>query len=126
MNISGIRPKEEFYKYNEIQQNEQRCQIIQEHEKEREREQLQAMAPKEGEDKKQEMSAQEHAQRQRYVTMDFAMRGNDSRLEDLDMQQAISDMKKDAVLQQYQFFVGESRELEKKLLSVRPLEDFTL
>ena len=29
MNISGIRPNEEFYRYNTIQQNEERSQQIQ-------------------------------------------------------------------------------------------------
>lgn len=39
---------------------------------------------------------------------DFGYIGKDSDIEDLDMQKAISDMKKDQVLQQYQYFVGSS------------------
>lgn len=35
--------------------------------------------------------------------------GSESGLAGLDMQKAISDMKKDAVLQEYQYFVGSSR-----------------
>ena len=35
--------------------------------------------------------------------------GKDSSLENLDMQKAISDMKKDEILQDYQYFVGSSR-----------------
>lgn len=37
--------------------------------------------------------------------------GKDSDIRSLDMQKAISDMRKDQVLQQYQFFVGSSRAL---------------
>lgn len=37
--------------------------------------------------------------------------GNDSSLDNLDMQKAISDMRKDQVLQGYQYFVGSSRNL---------------
>lgn len=42
---------------------------------------------------------------------DYAYLGKDSDIENLDMQKAISDMKKDQVLQQYQYFVGSSRDL---------------
>lgn len=42
---------------------------------------------------------------------DFGYIGKDSVIEDLDMQKAISDMKKDQVLQQYQYFVGSSETL---------------
>ena len=37
--------------------------------------------------------------------------GNDSSLDNLDMQKAVSDMKKDHVLQEYQYFVGSARNL---------------
>lgn len=37
--------------------------------------------------------------------------GKDSDIRNLDMQKAISDMQKDQVLQQYNFFVGSAREL---------------
>lgn len=36
----------------------------------------------------------------------FEMTGRDSDIEQLDIQKAISDMKKDSILEQYQFFVG--------------------
>lgn len=35
--------------------------------------------------------------------------GSESNLNDLDMQKAISDMKRDSVLQEYQYFVGSSQ-----------------
>ncbi|MDD6810810.1 MAG: hypothetical protein PUD93_02935 [Lachnospiraceae bacterium] len=40
--------------------------------------------------------------------------GNDSSLDNLDMQKAVSDMKKDMVLQEYQYFVGRSGNLFEK------------
>ncbi len=42
---------------------------------------------------------------------DFGYLGKDSDITDLDMQKAISDMKKDQVLQQYQYFVGNAENL---------------
>ena len=38
----------------------------------------------------------------------FDMKGRESELASLDMQKAVSDMQKDQVLQQYQFFVGDT------------------
>lgn len=43
---------------------------------------------------------------------DYGYIGSDSDIAALDMQKAISDMQKDKVLQQYQYFVGESRNLQ--------------
>lgn len=40
---------------------------------------------------------------------DYGYIGMDSDIEKLDMQKAISDMKKDSILWQYQYFVGSSR-----------------
>lgn len=45
---------------------------------------------------------------------DYGYLGKDSNIEDLDVQKAISDMRKDQVLQQYQYFVGDSRKLLQK------------
>lgn len=42
---------------------------------------------------------------------EFGYLGQDSDIRSLDMEQAISDMKKDEVLQQYQYFVGRSQNL---------------
>ena len=39
---------------------------------------------------------------------DFSYIGRDVDIENLDMQKAVSDMKKDGILSQYQFFVGTS------------------
>ena len=42
---------------------------------------------------------------------DFGYIGQDSDIASLDMQKAISDMKKDSILQQYQYFVGSAENL---------------
>ena len=42
---------------------------------------------------------------------DFGYIGQDSDIHSLDVEKAISDMRKDQVLQQYQYFVGSSRDL---------------
>ncbi len=42
---------------------------------------------------------------------DFGYIGKDSDIHSLDVEKAIDDMKKDRVLQQYQYFVGSSRNL---------------
>ncbi len=49
----------------------------------------------------------------------FGYIGNDSSLDNLDMQKAISDMRKDQILQGYQYFVGSSR----NLFAGQPSED---
>lgn len=43
---------------------------------------------------------------------DFSFLGSEFKLEDLDMQKAISDMRKDSILQDYQFFVGTSEGID--------------
>ena len=41
---------------------------------------------------------------------DYSYIGSDSEIGDLDMQKAISDMRKDSILQDYQYFVGSSQD----------------
>ena len=53
------------------------------------------------------------------------MKGIASDIASLDVEKAVSDMKKDQVLQQYQFFVGE-RMSQTGLLYIRPNENFSL
>ena len=52
------------------------------------------------------------------------MKGADSDINSLDVDRAISDMQRDQVLQQYQFFVGE-RQAQTGAMT-RPVEDFSL
>lgn len=54
----------------------------------------------------------------------YDLKGADSELMSLDVEKAISDMKRDQVLQQYQFFIGESQ--AEQLLESRNQENFLL
>lgn len=48
---------------------------------------------------------------------DFSYIGSDFELNNLDMEKAISDMKKDKVIQDYQFFVGSSENVNEMFAS---------
>lgn len=127
MNISGIRTYAGFYDYNTIKQSEMRSQQIQE-----------AKAAT-----GQEYTMQEDAKVAEEVmvvsgpdngALNFAeqyqpdavyeMKGADSDILKLDVEKAISDMKKDEVLLEYQFFVNSGAGLENTVKSVR--EQFVL
>ena len=107
MNISGIRPTESFYSYNSIKLSELRNQQIA-----AAKEASVVRVPKEAD----EMSVAENIPVQNYTSYDYAQRYNsddifelkgiDSDITNLDVQKAVSDLDKDQVLQQYQFFVG--------------------
>jgi len=43
---------------------------------------------------------------------DFGYIGKDASIKSLDMEKAISDMKKDGILEEYQYFVGSSKNLD--------------
>lgn len=109
MNISGIRPSQGFYDYNYIKLNELRGQKI--------AESMQAQA---------EISVQEpvdremdsHVREQNYTSYNYAkeyrpdetfdMIGVDSDIHSLDVQKAVSDLEKDQIIRQYQYFVNDS------------------
>ena len=115
MNISGIRTGAGFYDYNSIKINEVRSQQIQEA---RESEQIPVTGTVEQNDstdaKVEQIPA---AQKEDYGVADFNakyqpdasydLKGVDSDISKLDVEKALSDLKKDQVLQQYQFFVGD-------------------
>ncbi len=136
MNISGIRTCAGFYDYNTIKLNEVRSQQI----KEAKASEMEEVSLKEqstdaaleagyeepvkpsGVDK----GAEEFAKNYQPDAV-YELKGIDSDIATLDMEKAISDMKKDQVLQQYQFFVSESIALENESLkSVREMENFYL
>lgn len=136
MNISGIRTSAGFYDYNIIRLNEVRSQQVRE-----------AKASEQEEAKSNEITAIETAE----VSYDtpvkpagvdkgaeefaksyqpdavYELKGVDSDITSLDMAKAISDLKKDQVLEQYQFFVGDSIAQEnEKLTAYRANENFYL
>lgn len=111
MNISGIRASAGFYEYNDIKSSELRGQQIQ-----------QAKAQEAKQEQPQE-EAQSMQYQQNFTSYDYAkqyepeatyeMKGADSDIALLDVEKVLSDVQKDAVLQQYQFFVGESENQTK-------------
>ena len=111
MNISGIRPSAEFYSYNSIKVNELRNQQIME-------------SKKTGQDNN-DVNSDDNTKKiqndpqinQSFSSFDYAkgynpeetyeLKGVDCDIASLDIQKAVSDLDKDKVLQQYQFFVGD-------------------
>ncbi len=69
------------------------------------REEASALAPERQDAKLEDISLTFNKQEQ------FGYVGQDSDIRALDMERAISDMKKDQVLQQYQYFVGSAKNL---------------
>ena len=109
MNISGMRPYAGFYDYNSIKAAELRSQQIAVVQNE----------PLSGDSSGNRAEDEKFAwntPKQTYTSYDFAqsfnpdetyeLKGEDSDISSLDIQKAISDMEKDQVLQQYQYFVG--------------------
>ena len=114
MTISGIRPYAGFYEYNSIKANELRAEQIAATQK------ASSVEAEEVSTETQSAAVQMPAPEQNFTAFDYAqnyrsdetyeLKGKDSDLASLDMQKAISDLDKDQVLQQYQFFVGENIE----------------
>lgn len=114
MNISGIRPYAGFYDYNSIKAEALRSQQIAEAQptislQQREEPQVTVTeVPVE-----QNFDSYDFAQTYRSGET-YELKGKDSDLESLDVQKAVSDLGKDQVLQQYQYFVGSSDAVIKK------------
>lgn len=98
MNISGIRPYGGAYDYNSIQGVGTQQSVAAEN----------ASPVSERDYGKQSFGAVDFA-RQYQPEASYELKGADSDIHSLDMERAISDLQKDQVLQQYQFFIGESR-----------------
>ena len=105
MNISGIRPTAGFYSYNSIKINELRNQQL-------------AVTTQEKVVKKESVIEQEETPvEQTFSSLDFAqtykpdatyeLKGEDSDVSGLDVEKTLSDLEKDKVLEQYQYFVGD-------------------
>ncbi len=121
MNISGIRASAGFYEYNDIKSSELRGQQIQQA-KAQEQEQL----PEEAQSV-QNFTSYDYA-KQYEPEATYEMKGADSDIALLDVEKVLSDVQKDVVLQQYQFFVGESENQTKSVrdTSVDFGENFTI
>lgn len=113
MNISGIRISARFYDYNSIEerQTKQAVQPLPEEEKGA----VQAAQPMEEQEEqtpaasvrtKSDSGAVDYAKRYR-PDMAYEIKGVDSNIAALDVELALSDLRKDQILEQYQSFVGE-------------------
>lgn len=127
MNISGIRTYAGFYDYNTIKQSEMRSQqiqeakaaTVQEYAMQEEIKATEEVAVVSGPDQ----GALDYAEQYQPDAV-YEMKGADSDILKLDVEKAISDMKKDEVLQEYQFFVNSGAGLENAVSSVQ--EQFVL
>lgn len=133
MNISGIRTNAGFYDYNSIKINEVRSQQIQEAKESSQIPVTNTAEPEDNGDARQIPKVQQEDQgiadfNARYQPdASYELKGIDSDLSKLDVEKALSDLKEDQVLQQYQFFVGdEPFASTEKLKQVREEENFWL
>lgn len=135
MNISGVRPYAGFYEYNSIRSAELRSsQVMAANEQS-------AKDAMDGERKNSQSTVVPEAA-QNFTSFDFAqsydpnasydLKGTDSDINNLDTMKAISDLDKDLVLRQYQYFVGTKDNGVTQIASepagnvVRGAEDFSL
>ena len=114
MNISGIRTYAGFYDYNSIKSQEARHQQIAEAKAEMDEKESTVQATEQENVQAQRVKAEpdngavEYAKKYQ-PDATYELKGMNSDIMNLDVQKALSDMKKDQVLQQYHFFVGESQ-----------------
>ena len=124
MNVSGIRPYSGFYNVNSISATHNDVTVPKPMEAEQEEQKVERSEESVAAARsKQTFGAYDYAEQYR-PTEDFEVNAKDSDLRSLDVQKAISDMRKDQAIQQYQVFVGEKNGAEEK--AVRGAEDFSL
>ncbi len=119
MNVSGVRPYAGFYQYNSIRLNEARNAQIAASESVSKNAQNAAVetqnpvaaveAVAKQERKPQTFSSYDFAQQYK-PDETFDLKGVDSDINSLDVQKAVSDVAKDNMLQEYQFFVDSNPE----------------
>ena len=127
MNVSGIRPYSGFYNVNNISNVHNNAHVEEPKEVAKEEEvkvevNEEALAAAKS---KQTFGAYDYAEQYR-PTETFEVNSKESDLRSLDVEKAISDMRKDQAIQQYQFFVGEKNATGAETQPVRGSEDFAL
>ena len=135
MNLSGIRPSQSFYDYNYIKLNELRSQQI-----------SAAAAQSQVAPASQEPVVGDSDSRpveQNYTSFNYAKEyrpdetydlvGADSDIHSLDLQKVMSDLEKDKVIRQYQYFVNDdglsgfvAKEKDQSEVVLRSGENFML
>ena len=124
MNISGIRIQAGFYDYNTIKNTQIQEESVPDTVDAVGKDICVTEITETERDNKPDHGAAEYA-KQYQPDAEYDLKGIASDITSLDVEKAISDMKKDQVLQQYQFFVGE-RMSQTGLLYIRPNENFSL
>ena len=112
MNISGIRPTAGFYSYNSIKTNVLRGQQIMANQKE-EVTQEESSDEDEYSRRKQNFTSFDYAKNYRPDVI-YDLNRNEADIELLDIGKMKEDLKKDQILQQYQYFVR-GTEYEEKI-----------
>ncbi|MBQ8626966.1 MAG: hypothetical protein IJ419_12455 [Agathobacter sp.] len=115
MNVSGVSPSAGIYTYNSIRLNELRNQQIaasKEAHMQQEVQNVEAQTVYEQEQQaafrlEQTYTSYDYAQEYRAGEV-YELKGDDSDITKLDVVKAISDLDKDQILQQYQYFVGDA------------------
>lgn len=128
MNISGIRPSIGFYDYNGIKKTDLQAVAAPETTTEAKNSpQAAGVAQRSPEvEAKQTFGAYDYASQYK-PDATYSLKGEMSDIRSLDVEKAISDMQKDEVLHQYQFFVGsEIGASMPAAASKRGAEDFSL
>lgn len=128
MYLSGIRPGAGFYDYNiknsDVALEKQPAETAVSPVEEEQADNVPELASQEILEIREDHGAEEFAGRYQPEVL-YQRREAASDIASLDVEQAISDMKRDQILQQYQFFVGESR-AEELLAAEREPENFFL
>ena len=113
MNVSGVSPSAGIYTYNSIRLNELRSQQIATSQEARMQQDLEAaelsgaLAQEEALQLEQSYTSYDYAQEYRADEI-HELKGEDADITKLDVAKAVSDMEKDQILQQYQYFVGDA------------------
>lgn len=137
MNVSGVSPSAGIYTYNSIRLNELRSQQIAASQEARSQQDVELVAAS-GAFVQEERAAL--PLEQTYTSYDYAqeyragetyeLKGEDADIASLDVAKAVSDMEKDQILQQYQFFVGDASYASAKEnvaeMALRSGENFSL
>lgn len=125
MNVSGVSPSAGIYTYNSIRLSElrnQQIQAAQEGRSVQEAQVAQEKLPIHAEDIRAQQTYTSYNYAQEYRAGEvYDLKGVDADLAKLDVEKAVSDMEKDQILQQYQYFVGDAPKA-----SLRSGENFVL
>lgn len=106
MNISGIRPSLGFYSYNSIKIDELRNQQLAVTAQEQVPMQEESTGYKDQLPVEQNFTSYDYAKSYQ-PDETYELKGAESDISKLDVEKTMSDLEKDKVLEQYQYFVGE-------------------